>query len=96
MIQSFNCNDTRALFDGRRVARFKNFESVAMRKLQQLHAAIELNFLRVPPGNWKRSRAIALGSTVFGLTINGGFALCGQTATPIALKLWTITEGETL
>ena len=51
MIQSFNCNDTRTLFDGRRVARFKNFESVAMRKLQQLHAAIELNFLRVPPGN---------------------------------------------
>jgi proteic killer suppression protein len=33
------------------VARFANFESVAMRKLQQLHAAADLNFLRVPPNN---------------------------------------------
>jgi proteic killer suppression protein len=27
------------------------FEAVAMRKLQQLHAATSLEFLRVPPGN---------------------------------------------
>lgn len=33
------------------MARFANFESVAMRKLQQLHAAADLNFLRVPPNN---------------------------------------------
>ena len=33
------------------VARFRNIERVARRKLLQLHAATELNSLRVPPGN---------------------------------------------
>ena len=51
MIQSFQCSDTAALFAGKRIARFVNFESVALRKLQQLNAATTLDFLRVPPGN---------------------------------------------
>ena len=51
MIQSFKDSDTEALWEGRRVRRFVNFGSVAIRKLQQLHAAVELGFLRVPPGN---------------------------------------------
>jgi proteic killer suppression protein len=51
MIASFNCKDTQALFSGKRVARFANIASVAMRKLQQINAATTLEFLRIPPGN---------------------------------------------
>ena len=51
MIREFRCRETQYLFSGVRVRRFANFEAVAMRKLQQLHAAESLDFLRVPPGN---------------------------------------------
>ncbi len=51
MIQGFCCADTEALFNRQRVARFANFESVARRKLEQLHQAGNLADLRVPPHN---------------------------------------------
>lgn len=51
MITSFNCKETQALFNGRRVPHFANIAAVAMRKLQQINAATTLDFLRVPPGN---------------------------------------------
>jgi proteic killer suppression protein len=51
MIRSFTCADTEALFDSQVVGRFRNIERAARRKLLQLHAATELNSLRVPPGN---------------------------------------------
>lgn len=51
MIQDFLCADTHALFLRRRVARFANIETVALRKLALLNAATTLDFLRVPPGN---------------------------------------------
>ena len=50
-IRSFNCADTQGLFGGRRVKRFVNIESVAMRKLAMLNRAGQLDDLRVPPGN---------------------------------------------
>jgi proteic killer suppression protein len=51
MIRSFECADTEALFHSRSVARFRNIERVARRKLLQIHAATELASLRIPPGN---------------------------------------------
>jgi proteic killer suppression protein len=51
MIHSFACANTEALFHSQSVPRFKNIERVARRKLLQLHAATELNSLKVPPGN---------------------------------------------
>ncbi|OOS01284.1 excinuclease ABC subunit A [Canicola haemoglobinophilus] len=51
MITKFKCQDTQKLFQGQRVARFIQIERVALRKLQQLNAATDLAFLRIPPGN---------------------------------------------
>ena len=51
MIQSFRCQDTQALFEGKSPRRFRSVASVAERKLAQLDAALMLDFLRSPPGN---------------------------------------------
>jgi proteic killer suppression protein len=51
VIRSFSCADTEALFNSVAVARFRQIERVARRKLLQIHAATEIGALRVPPGN---------------------------------------------
>ena len=50
-IASFRCADTERLFRRERVKRFRNMESVARRKLEQLEWSETLDDLRVPPGN---------------------------------------------
>ncbi len=50
-IQSFRCKDTSTLFLGQRVARFRNIEGVAMRKLAMLNRVVRVEELRVPPDN---------------------------------------------
>jgi proteic killer suppression protein len=51
MIANFSSRETEALFRGKRVARFANIAAVAIRKLQQVNAASQLDDLRIPPGN---------------------------------------------
>jgi len=51
MIATFKCRDTEALFNGRRVPRFANIATVALRKLAMLNRAERIDDLRIPPGN---------------------------------------------
>jgi len=51
MISTFKCQDTAMMFAGKRVPRFVNIETVAMRKLAMLHRAANLSDLRIPPNN---------------------------------------------
>jgi proteic killer suppression protein len=74
-IVSFACKDTEALFSTGSTKRFKAFERIAIRKLQQLDSAQTLEFLRSPPGN----RLEALKGDRAGLhsiRINEQFRIC--------------------
>ncbi len=51
MIKSFKCKQTEKFFNGGYVSDFNNFKNVALRKLTILHAACDLNDLRIPPNN---------------------------------------------
>jgi len=51
MIRSFKDADTRELFETRANRRWAAITSIALRKLDQIEAAINLTDLRVPPGN---------------------------------------------
>ena len=50
-IRSFRDRDTQALFEGKRIARFANIESVALRKLAMLNRVVRVDELRIPPQN---------------------------------------------
>jgi toxin HigB-1 len=51
MIKTFFDKETSDLFDGKRVRRWINIETVAMRKLAMLNRAARLADLRIPPNN---------------------------------------------
>ena len=51
MIQSFKDADTKELYETGTNRRWAAIRAVALRKLDQIEAAINLNELRVPPGN---------------------------------------------
>ena len=64
------------MFDRFSIRRFAAFETVARRKLQQLHAAASLDFLRVPPGN--RLELLLRGDRAgqHSIRINDQFRIC--------------------
>jgi len=57
------------------VARFANIERIAMRKLQQIHAASQLEFLRIPPN--KRLEALKGDRRgQFSIRVNDQWRIC--------------------
>lgn len=51
MIKSFRCKDTEELYTTGENRRFKAIERVALRKLDMIQAAVNINTLRIPPAN---------------------------------------------
>ena len=93
MLIDFRCKETQALFEGRRVARFANIEAAAMRKLQQLHAATDLAFLRVPPGNQLEPlKGDRTGQHSIRINGQGACALSGSVPMHRKSKSWITTD----
>lgn len=75
MIQSFKDDDTKKLFESGVSKRWSGIQAVARRKLDQLETAINLDDMRVPPGNrleaLKRDR-----SGQHSIRINDQYRIC--------------------
>lgn len=75
MIQSFKDSATFDLFVQRESKRWRSIQSGALRKLDQMEAAIHLNDLQVPPGNrLERLRGDRTGQ--HSIRINDQFRIC--------------------
>jgi len=51
MIKSFKDKEAEKLFHTGKSRKYSNFRSVALRKLDMVEAAVNLNDLRIPPAN---------------------------------------------
>jgi len=76
-IQSFKCRDTEALFQGNRIPKFVNIETVAMRKLAMLQRAEILTDLRIPPGNHLEALK-GDRSDQYSIRVTGQWRICFQ------------------
>lgn len=75
MIRSFHDADTQQLFEARSQRRWSSISAVALRKLDQIEASLNLSDLRIPPGN----RLEALKGTRSGqhsIRINDQYRIC--------------------
>ena len=86
MIKSFRSADVEALFQDKRVARYRSIERPARRKLLYLNQARSLQDLRNPPGN----RLEALKGNrkgQFSLRINDQWRICFRWSSGHALDV---------
>ncbi|PTX90815.1 type II toxin-antitoxin system RelE/ParE family toxin [Opitutus sp. ER46] len=85
MIKSFGSDETAKLWNGVRSRRLpSNIQQRALTKLQLINAAVELEFLKMPPGN----RLESLSGTrkgQYSIRINDQWRICFR---------WTGTDAE--
>lgn len=74
-IKTFKCADTAALFDLRRVPRFRSIERPALRKLKQFDLARRITDLGVPPGN-RLERLSGDRAGQWSIRVNDQFRIC--------------------
>ncbi|MFL5260176.1 MAG: type II toxin-antitoxin system RelE/ParE family toxin [Hyphomicrobiales bacterium] len=75
MIRSFAGRDTERLWRGERVKRFIAIERSALRKLDMLHQARDLNDLRAIPGN-RLEALIGDRQGYYSIRINNQWRVC--------------------
>jgi proteic killer suppression protein len=76
MIKSFRCREARRLFEGRFSRRLPaDIQRIAARKLEMLHAAGQLDSLRIPPAN-RLERLKGDRSGQYSIRINDQWRLC--------------------
>jgi len=75
MIKSFRCKDTESLFSHYRVKRFASCERAALRKLDQLEIAGNLQDLRIPPSNHLEA-LIGDRAGQYSIRINNRWRIC--------------------
>ena len=76
MIVGFKSEETKRVFDGFISRRYPaDIQTTALRKLLQLHAAIALTDLRVPPGN-RLERLTGDREGQYSIRINDQWRLC--------------------
>lgn len=75
MIADFRCKETKALFNGEIPRRFSAFASTAIRKLDMLDAAKNLEDLRIPPAN-RLERLKGDRSGQYSIRINAQWRIC--------------------
>jgi toxin HigB-1 len=75
VIKSFKDTDTKQLFEGEPIKRWKHIEPVARRKLVMIDAAAKLDDLKVPPGN-NLHKLDKDRTGQYGIRINDQYRVC--------------------
>lgn len=75
MIKSFCCKHTELLYETGTCKKFENIKDIALRKLDMINAAYEINDLRVPPANHlEKLLSDRLGQ--YSIRINDKYRIC--------------------
>ena len=75
MIKSFSDKDTASLYHSGHSRIFSNIERIALRKLDMINAAVNVETLKVPPGN--RLEALkGIRNGQYSIRINDRFRIC--------------------